>query len=825
MTLPPIYDFFRALNVQFVTNASKFSTNCPKCKRPNTNLAELDDDGEGVRMRCDCGFSETKRLRPASAKPDGNGAPTGDADAQRRAFEEALDAEAEQEPEQNLENLEEEIEKTKRDFFPDNETKPEQEPAPENQADNVNLKTEPEPRPEPKQEPEPEPEHKAPTIEEATALRRALVAAGYLPIPLFGKTPPNRDNNKRKSFTGWSDITTVTDEMIVMWKKIWPDATNTGILTRNAPALDLDILNEEAVRACEDLVREHCEEAGPILVRIGQPPKRAILFRSDEPFDKITVNLIAPNAGPDAKPEKIEFLGAGQQVVVAGIHPDIKRPYRWHGGEPWTITREDLPYTREAEARGLVDRLLERLTDDFGYTTRARPKPKTGGNGHDRGGGGGAEDWQYLLDNIHAGRELHDSLRDLAAKMVRSGMNGGAVVNFLRAEMERSSAPHDERWQARYDDIPRAVKTAEERFRADEPPQSSEPPTGSTVPTEASAEALTPDGVERKLAGVVALGKAALKAGGKYMESKTPLASNLANAMLALDIEPELRDVFGYDEMLRTEVLLRPLFGNDPDFKPRPVTDADVARVQEHLHWLGMKRLGKDTAHDAINTHARDHAFHPIRDYLDALKWDGNGRVGTWLSTYLSAEQSDYTEQIGTMFLIAMVARIYRPGCKVDYMPILEGMQGWLKSLMGKVLAGEEYFSDQLPDINTKDASMHLRGKWLVEVAELRAYTRADVDHFKAFLTRTHERYRPSYGRREVTEPRQCVFMGTTNKYSYLRDETGNRRYWPFGTGEINLDGLRRDRDQLFAEAVSLYRAGVPWWPDREFEQAYIVPE
>jgi predicted P-loop ATPase len=316
-----------------------------------------------------------------------------------------------------------------------------------------------------------------------------------------------------------------------------------------------------------------------------------------------------------------------------------------------------------------------------------------------------------------------------------------------------------------------------------------------------------------------------ISTGGRYMDAKITLASNLANAMLALEQESELRDAFGYDEMLRTEVLLRPLFGSDPNFKRRPVTDADVARVQEHLHWLGMKRLGKDTTHDAINTHARAHAFHPIRDYLDALKWDGTGRVGTWLATYLGAEQTDYTEQVGTMFLIAMVARIYQPGCKVDYMPILEGLQGWLKSQMLKILAGEEYFSDQLPDITTKDASMHLRGKWLVEVAELRAYTRADVDHFKAFLTRTHERYRPSYGRREVVEPRQCVFMGTTNKQTYLRDETGNRRYWPFGTSEIDLDALRRDRDQLFAEAVSLYRGGQPWWPDREFEQAFIVPE
>src|SRR5262249_43338301 len=285
------------------------------------------------------------------------------------------------------------------------------------------------------------------------------------------------------------------------------------------------------------------------------------------------------------------------------------------------------------------------------------------------------------------------------------------------------------------------------------------------------------------------------------------------------------RDAFAYDEMLRTEVLLRPLFGNEADFKPRPVTDADVTRVQEHLHWLGMKTLGKDAAHDAINTHARDHAFHPVRDYLNGLKWDGKERLGTWLSIYLGSEQSEYTEQVGTMFLIGMCARIFEPGCKFDYMLILEGGQALMKSSACAILAGRRYFSDQLPDITSKEASQHLRGKWLIEVAELNAYSRAAIDHFKAFLVRQIERYRPPWGRKEVHAPRQCAFIGTTNKTRYLRDETGNRRFWPVMTHEIDIDALRRDRDQVLAEAVHLYHAGVHWWPDRDFEQRTIAPE
>ena len=306
--------------------------------------------------------------------------------------------------------------------------------------------------------------------------------------------------------------------------------------------------------------------------------------------------------------------------------------------------------------------------------------------------------------------------------------------------------------------------------------------------------------------------------------------SVLANVMATLRTRPGL-DVFAFDEMARQSMIVQALpapalAGVDPDdVFPRPIRDTDVSRLQELMQHDGLPRLSQDLAHQAVDARAEERGYHPVRTHLEQIEWDKTVRLDSWLTTYLGANASPYHSAIGTMFLTAMVARIFSPGCKADYLLVLEGPQGVGKSSVCEILAGE-WFSASLPDVSAeKDVAQHLRDKWLVEIAELAAIGRAETERLKSFITRRVERYRPSYGRREVVEPRQCLLIGTTNRSVYLRDETGGRRFWPVRVGRIDRERLRVDRDQLLAEAVLAYRRGDRWWPDADFEVRHIQPQ
>jgi predicted P-loop ATPase len=287
----------------------------------------------------------------------------------------------------------------------------------------------------------------------------------------------------------------------------------------------------------------------------------------------------------------------------------------------------------------------------------------------------------------------------------------------------------------------------------------------------------------------------------------------LRNAIIALRGAPEWQGVLAYDEFALTTMAMKPppwLKAQDNAWTPRAWTDHDDVLATDWLQAQGIGVPITVTA-PAVEAVAKDASFHPVRNYLTGLAWDGTKRVGRFAAAYLGAEDTAYHSEISTRMFIAAVARIMRPGCKHDYMPILEAPQGAGKSKTIKMLF-EPWFTDDLAEFGSKDASMQMRGSCGIEVAELSSMTRSEIERVKAFITRSTDRFRPSYGRRVIESPRQAVFFGSTNALEYLKDETGGRRFWPIRCGVIDYDGTVRDRDQLWAEAVALYNTGEPWW-------------
>lgn len=258
-----------------------------------------------------------------------------------------------------------------------------------------------------------------------------------------------------------------------------------------------------------------------------------------------------------------------------------------------------------------------------------------------------------------------------------------------------------------------------------------------------------------------------------------------------------------------------------------PLNDAALALARTGLERRGLRTVGKELVADAALTVARHLQYHPIRDQLRSLHHDGRERLDSWLVRHAGAADTPYSRAVGRKFLIQMVARVMEPGCKADHTLVLSGPQGQNKSTACRVLAGAEYFSDTLPSIagDKTDAIRHLQGKWLVELAELAPSRKSEAEDLKAFLSGAVDRVRLPYARFDESFPRQCVFVGTTNDDQFLRDATGGRRFWPVAVGQvIDVEALASERDQLFAEAVTAYDAGEPWWLDRDFEAEHARP-
>lgn len=302
---------------------------------------------------------------------------------------------------------------------------------------------------------------------------------------------------------------------------------------------------------------------------------------------------------------------------------------------------------------------------------------------------------------------------------------------------------------------------------------------------------------------------------------KGALAQSIENVVIILRHDPKLAGCLALNEMDHNIVVKKAPPWHRVKSSSQWV-DADDAALRFYLErHYGI--ASKDKIFDAVNVVAGENKFHPVREYLDGCTWDGVARVEALLIDYLGAEDTTYTRAVTRKTLAAAVARIYRPGCKFDYMLTLRGRQGLGKSALIAKLGGE-WFSDTFGTMQGKEAYEQVLGVWLMEVGELAGMRKAEAETIKLYISKQSDRFRPAYGRRLQEFPRQCIFIGTTNESQFLRDTTGNRRFWVVDTPNDPLKDMWQDLTpetvrQIWGEAVQIYKAGEDLFLPRELEK------
>lgn len=310
----------------------------------------------------------------------------------------------------------------------------------------------------------------------------------------------------------------------------------------------------------------------------------------------------------------------------------------------------------------------------------------------------------------------------------------------------------------------------------------------------------------------------------KLHEKTGKVLTTRNNIRIILENDPKLAGCIGYDLFSQRIALLRmPSWRHRLDKSPY-WEDSDDSQLRHYLETeFGID--SKSKIDDEIISVAHIHAFHRVRDYLENLHWDGVPRLETLFIDYLGAKDTDYTRCFTRKALIAAVGRIMEPGLKFDNMIVLEGAQGIGKSELLSRL-GKSWFSDSLNEMQGKEAYESLRGYWIIEISELEAMKRSDISAVKKFISKKVDSFRVSYGKRTQDFPRQCVFFGTTNEKIFLKDPTGNRRFFPIAVGInaptkkiFNNPNLDADIDQIWAEAVVAWNKGETVWIGSDMEQ------
>lgn len=490
---------------------------------------------------------------------------------------------------------------------------------------------------------------------------------------------------------------------------------------------------------------------------------------------------------------EISLMGEGQQVVLPpSIHPDTGAEYEWGREISSKIPLFKIDQKKRDE--------LETVHQDF----EALEVDLVGSRLSSK-----------VVDQIISGDGVEDrsaALLGVSNAMIKAGFSDNEILSVLTepeyylgevgyAHAQTESRARAARWVRKYTlEKSKKETSAAEIFNDEVEIEDAEPL--SKEEADAQEAALAPE-----LEWFDQIERGSPESGGRPKNT-------LKNVILILQGEGG-SDIFKRDEFANAE-----LYGRLAPWGSLPgaeFTDLDTIRIKD---WLSKKwrfEPSNDRINEAVSRIADLNRFHPVRDYLDGLTWDGVPRLDTWLKRLLGAIAPEpYLSAVSRKVLVAMVKRVYEPGAKYDQVLILEGSQGRGKSRTLRALAGDAWFTDATINVGDKDAILTMRSIWLVEMGELSTMRRADAELLKEFISRTTDRIRVPYGKRTENFPRQCIFIGTTNQKEYLKDTTGNRRYWPVEVGACDVEAVSAERDQLFAEAKFAYELGEPLWLEDE---------
>lgn len=686
----------------------------------------------------------------------------------------------------------------------------------------------------------------------------AYAKQGWRVFPTWGYVPGEgcecrdpgcRRPGKHPRIAAWERDATTVESTLAHWWRAWPLANVATLCTSERFCFDADLYKDGAREVLDALLDEH----GPLPDTVegvtggggrhywfagdgARVPKRQGLVRKESGLDlcgELAYVMLPPSlTGPGVRPRHAWREGHRPAERALARAPgwllDLARsprpgpPPGGAGAPPLDDGPPELPSARvvpikgrpRAPERSPEEARLERAT---AYVAACDPGV-SGQGGHEttfktfvkviRGFSRDEVDakswepaWRELLRGYNARCEPPWSVNEFEHKVKQAIDRSSQGWGFL---LERPPPRTRERPKA----APRPVDPVASGGWGDDPDDPFAAIEGGITMPASEPGREPPDGPDWR--------KGFTKKGNGYHAS--PLA-----AALVLRNDPRWVGRLAYDDF-QDEVVLReaPPCGHEPDWRgksTRVLTDVDFIRFAGWIERNYRLHVTKGHVADACEEVGRERRFHPVRDYLNGLEWDGTKRVERWLIDYAGADDIPYHGWVGTWWLVSAVARVMRPGCTVEGTLVFEGVEGKYKSRVLRLLGGE-WFSDSLDDITSKDAKLLMAGVWIFELPELADLDKATVAQVKRFLTQDENHFRVPYARKPIRVQRQSVFAGSTNELEYLRSKTGNRRFWPVRTqGELALDALARDRDQLWAEAKALYEAEVKWWPITDEEK------